>query len=125
LAMRLIAEERRNQTMVMLISAPLSMTDIVLGKFLGLIAFLAMIVMPLFVVRSVLRSDHPLRGPPALAAGAGCLAFGVASALYDILTFPQAPYLFLFMAAMCVCAASVEVPEEEVERGPEPLAATS
>jgi ABC-2 type transport system permease protein len=44
LAMRLIAEERRNQTMVMLISAPLSMTDIVLGKFLGLLVFLAMIV---------------------------------------------------------------------------------
>jgi len=82
---------------------------------LGLIAFLAMILAPLFLVRSVLRSDHPLRGPPALAAGAGCLAFGVASALYDILTFPQAPYLFLFMAAMCVCAASVEVPAEELE----------
>lgn len=80
---------------------------------LGLIAFLAMIVTPLFVVRSVLRSDHPLRGPPALAAAAGCLAFGVACALYDILSFPQAPYLFLYMAAMCVCAASVEVPEEE------------
>lgn len=83
---------------------------------LGLIAFLAMIVTPLFLVRSVLRSDNPLRGPPALAAGAGCLAFGVASALYDILTFPQAPYLFLFMAAMCVCAASVEVPESKGER---------
>jgi hypothetical protein len=80
---------------------------------LGLIAFLAMIVMPLFVVRSVLRSDDPMRGPPALAAGAGCLAFGVASALYDILTFPQAPYLFFFMAAVCVCAASVEVPAGE------------
>jgi len=83
---------------------------------LGLIAFLAMIVTPLFLVRSVLRSDNPLRGPPALAAGAGCLAFGVASALYDILTFPQAPYLFLFMAAMCVCASSIEVPASEVER---------
>lgn len=90
---------------------------------LGLIAFLAMIVTPLFVVRSVLRSDHPLRGPPALAAGAGCLAFGVASALYDILTFPQAPYLFLFMAAVCVCAASVEVPTDEPE--PSPVLATS
>jgi hypothetical protein len=91
---------------------------------LGLIAFLAMIVTPLFVVRSVLRSDHPLRGPPALAAGAGCLAFGVASALYDILSFPQAPYLFLFMAAMCVCAASVEVPEDEpVPEQPEGLPA--
>ncbi len=77
---------------------------------LGLVAFLAMIVTPLFLVRSVLRSDNPLRGPPALAAGAACLAFGMAAALYDILTFPQAPYLFLFMAAMCTCAASVEVP---------------
>ena len=39
-AMRLIAEERRNQTMVLLMSAPVSMTEIVLGKFLGLLAFL-------------------------------------------------------------------------------------
>jgi len=83
---------------------------------LGLLAFLAMVVAPLFVVRSVLRSDNPLRGPPALAAGAGCLAFGVATALYDILSFPQAPYLFFVMAAMCVCAASVEVPAAELER---------
>ena len=77
---------------------------------LGLLAFIALIVTPLFVVRGVLRSDNPLRGPPALAAAASCMAFGVATALYDILTFPQAPYLFLFMAAMCTCAASVEMP---------------
>lgn len=77
---------------------------------LGLAAFLALIVTPLFVVRSVLKSDNPLRAPPALAAGAGCLAFGVAAALYDILSFSQAPYLFLIMAAMCTCAACVEVP---------------
>lgn len=82
---------------------------------LGLIAFLALILTPLFVVRSALRSKNPLRGPPALAAAAGCLAFGVASALYDILSFPQAPYLFLFMAAICTCAASEEVPAEHVE----------
>lgn len=44
LAMRLIAEERRNQTMVLLISAPVSITEIVLGKFLGLIAFLLLII---------------------------------------------------------------------------------
>ena len=44
LAMRLIAEERRNQTMVLLLSAPLSMTDIVLGKFAGLVVFLWLIV---------------------------------------------------------------------------------
>jgi O-Antigen ligase len=77
---------------------------------LGLLAFLALILTPLLIVRYVLRSDNPYRGPPALAAGAGCLAFGIAAGLYDILNFPQAPYLFLFMAAVCTCAASVEVP---------------
>jgi hypothetical protein len=88
---------------------------------LGLLAFIAMIVTPLFVARSVLRSDDPVRGPPALGAGAACLAFGVACALYDILTFPQAPYLFLFMAAMCVCAASVEVPAGWIAKPPLPV----
>ena len=44
LAMRLIAEERRSGTMVLLVSAPLSMTEIVLGKFAGLTAFLLLIV---------------------------------------------------------------------------------
>ena len=44
LAMRLIAEERRNQTLVLMLSAPISMTEIVLGKFLGLMAFLWLLV---------------------------------------------------------------------------------
>lgn len=41
LSMRLIAEERRNQTLTFLLSAPVSLTQIVLGKFLGLLVFLA------------------------------------------------------------------------------------
>jgi O-antigen ligase len=85
---------------------------------LGLLAFIALIVTPLFAARSMLRSDDPVRGPPALAAGAACLAFGVACSLYDILTFPQAPYLFLFCGAMCICAASVEVPAGWTNRVP-------
>jgi len=44
LAMRLIAEERHNHTMTFLISAPISMTDIVLGKFLGLMIFFSTII---------------------------------------------------------------------------------
>lgn len=39
--MGLVAGERRHKTLPFLISAPLSMTEIVLGKFLGLWAFLA------------------------------------------------------------------------------------
>ena len=44
LGMRLIAEERRHQTMVFLTSAPVSITQIVLGKFVGLTVFLTLIV---------------------------------------------------------------------------------
>lgn len=75
---------------------------------IGLLAFLALIVAPVILVRKVVRSENPLRGPPALAAAAGIIAFAVAASLYDILSFPQAPYLFLFLAAMCVTAASEE-----------------
>jgi len=89
------------------------------GGALGLIAFLALILSPLLLVRTVLRSDNPLRGPPALAAGAGCLAFGVAAALYDIFSFAQAPYFFLILSAMCTCAASIEVPVRAKARAPQ------
>ncbi len=44
LSMRLIAEERRNQTLPFLFSAPLSLTEIVMGKFLGLVAFLTILI---------------------------------------------------------------------------------
>jgi hypothetical protein len=76
---------------------------------IGLIAFLGLILTPLLLVRGLLRSNDPVRGPPALAAAAGCLAFGVAAALYDILSFSQAPYLFLILSALCTCAACVEL----------------
>ncbi len=42
--MRLVAEERRNRTWVLLLTAPVSVTHIVLGKFLGLMLLLVLIV---------------------------------------------------------------------------------
>jgi len=44
LTMRLIAEERRNKTLSLLFSAPVSMTEIVLGKYLGVVLFLLMLL---------------------------------------------------------------------------------
>ncbi|WP_394808396.1 ABC transporter permease subunit [Nitrosomonas sp.] len=44
LSMRLLAEERRNHTLTLLISAPVSMTDIVIGKFLGLMVFFLAVI---------------------------------------------------------------------------------
>lgn len=44
LSMRLLAEERRNHTLTLLISAPISITDIVIGKFFGVMVFFLMII---------------------------------------------------------------------------------
>lgn len=40
MTMRLISEERRNRTLSLLFTAPVSMTEIVLGKYLGILAML-------------------------------------------------------------------------------------
>jgi len=50
ITMRSIAEEKRNRTLSLLISSPLSMTDIVLGKFLGLLAFVVILVVLLMLM---------------------------------------------------------------------------
>ena len=39
ITMRVLSEERRNRTLSLLISAPVSMTEIVLGKYLGILGF--------------------------------------------------------------------------------------
>ncbi len=40
ITMRVISDERRNRSLTLLFSAPLSMTEIVVGKYLGVLAFL-------------------------------------------------------------------------------------
>jgi len=60
LSMRLIAEERRNQTMTFLLSAPISMADVVLGKFLGLLLFLLIPVLLIGLMGAALSTGGPL-----------------------------------------------------------------
>lgn len=55
LSMRLIAEERRNQTMPFLSSAPLSIVEIVIGKFIGLVAFLSILIVYIALMLSTLN----------------------------------------------------------------------
>ncbi len=44
LTMRLVSEERRSRTLPLLLSAPVSMTEIILGKYLGIMGFLLCIL---------------------------------------------------------------------------------
>ncbi len=55
LSMRLISEERKNQTLTFLFSAPLSLTEIVLGKFAGLVSFLTILIAIIGVMLSTLN----------------------------------------------------------------------
>jgi len=55
LSMRLISEERRNQTLPFLFSAPLSLIEIVVGKFLGLVAFLSILILYIGLMLSTLN----------------------------------------------------------------------
>lgn len=64
LGMRSLAEERRNRTLVFLTSAPLSMAQIALGKFLGLLFFLLIALAPVvlmpFSLAASTRLDYGL-----------------------------------------------------------------
>ena len=55
LSMRLISEERRQQTLTFLFSAPLSLTEIVLGKFVGLVSFLTIVILIMAAMMSSLN----------------------------------------------------------------------
>jgi ABC-2 type transport system permease protein len=100
LGMRSIAEERRNQTMVLLMSAPLSITQIVVGKFLGLLAFLVLTIalvaaMPLALAASTML-DYGLIA--SLTAGLILLAAGFAAVSLYISTLTSYPMAAAFGA---------------------------
>jgi len=60
LAMRMIAEERRNHTLPLLLSAPVSLSAIVAGKFLGLWTFLCLIAALTIAMAFSLRVGGPI-----------------------------------------------------------------
>jgi ABC-2 type transport system permease protein len=105
LGMRTIAEERRNQTLVMLTSAPLSITQIVLGKYLALLAFVVLLValvtaMPLSLAGST-DLDYALLG--SLCLGIVLLAAGFAAlSLYvsSLTIYPVAAAFGAFAALL-------------------------
>jgi ABC-2 type transport system permease protein len=53
-SMRLIAEERRNQTWLLLSTSPLSSAQIVLGKFAGLLALLSLVILAAVAMMALL-----------------------------------------------------------------------
>jgi hypothetical protein len=72
----------------------------------GLLAFVWMILAPVVLARAAIRTRGPTIASLALATSAGCIAFLVVCALFDALSFPQAPYMFFVVAALTTIAAA-------------------
>jgi hypothetical protein len=73
---------------------------------LGLLAYLGMILAPVLLSRRAIRGRDPTVASLALAGSAGCIAYLVVNALFDAMSFPQAPYMFFMMAALTTVAAA-------------------
>jgi O-antigen ligase len=73
--------------------------------FIGVAAFLILLATTIGVAYRPIRSNDPVRGPPALAAAAAAFGIAVAAALFDLLGYPQVPYLFFFLAGLTVVCA--------------------
>ena len=73
LTMRLLAEERRNQTLPLLMAAPVSSGRIVLGKFAGLMLFLLLPIVASTLMVLVLMLGTPLDTGLLLSNAAGLL----------------------------------------------------
>jgi len=67
---------------------------------LGLLAYLAMGAAVVAVARRPIRSRDPYDAPVGLAAAAAAVCFLVVSTLFDVMSFPHVPYIFLWMAAL-------------------------
>jgi len=122
LAMRLIAEERRHQTMVLLTSAPVSITDIVVGKFLALMGLLLIILaliafMPLSLSAAT-RLDYRLLGSMALGLALLAAAFSAVSLYVSSLTaHPVVAALGAFGALLAMVLTGENVADNLQTRG--------
>ncbi len=73
---------------------------------IGLLAYLSMIIAPVLLARRAIRGRDPNVASLALAASAGCVAYFVVNALFDAVSFPQAPYMFFVAAALTTIVAA-------------------
>ena len=77
---------------------------------IGLFAYLAMMIAVVAAVRRTIHSRDPVLAPVALAAAGAAVAYLTVSTLFDALSFPHTPYIFLTFAGFA--AVLVKPPEE-------------
>ncbi|HWP94885.1 MAG TPA: ABC transporter permease [Gammaproteobacteria bacterium] len=80
LTMRLVADERRTGTLTLLLSSPVRVTDIVLGKFLGVLGVMAILLAVIFAMPLSLAAGASLDWGKLAAAALGMLLLASAMA---------------------------------------------
>jgi O-antigen ligase len=92
---------------------------------LGLIAYLVMIGSVVSAARATIASRDRRWAPLALIGAAAAVSFGVASTLFDVLSFPHAVFLFLFMGGLVATVVTAHQDETGLGTGPgaRPIAA--
>ena len=78
---------------------------------IGLAAYLSMMVAVVLAVNRTIRGRDPDLAPLALAAAGAAVAYLTVSTLFDALSFPHTPYIFLTFAAFA--AVIIKPPVED------------
>ena len=76
LTMRLLSEERRSGTLEMLLTAPVTEGQVVLGKYLGAFVFYVFLWLPTLVYVLLIAKQLPLDWGPVAASYVGTLGIG-------------------------------------------------
>lgn len=106
ISMRLLAEERRMGTLELLLTLPVTETEVVLGKFVGALGFLGIatavtLAYPILVAALGTPDPGPLVGGyfGVLLVGAAYLAVGLLASAWT------ASQITAFLVAIAICAA--------------------
>jgi ABC-2 type transport system permease protein len=90
LTMRLISEEKRNHTIALLYSAPVSLTEIIIGKYLGLMLFITILLLLITLMPLSLQMGTELDMAKLFSGALGLFfvlaAFGAAGLYMSSLT---------------------------------------
>jgi hypothetical protein len=76
--------------------------------FVGLVAYLLTAASVILAARKTIRSRRANRAPPALMAAAAAAAFLAVSTLFDAMSFPHTPYIFLTFAGLAAVVVAAE-----------------
>lgn len=104
--MRLFSEEMNTGSYELLLTMPVSSTDIVIGKFLGALAFVTVMLLPTFVYAVVIAFLGQLDWGPVIGGYAGAILLGAAFSSVGLFTSSLTRnQIVAFISGMAVCLA--------------------